>query len=286
MPIEAEAPADPSPCSAGSRTPTGARSAVSPSVWPPCCAISVRSAVRESFLLVSALREQVVGDLMSGLDTIPDEILIARGIRKLRDNLGFAEDSARWAAESWLPACRILAVTPDRPMRPQPAGTETPVEEAEPAAKPLSPTPPLDWRWLGLCATAVGCAAVAMATVARFSFFHFWTTFQGWATETAILCAPLAAAAMGLTAIAKALRKRPAPNHRLLHPDRAAFAMAAEVVVLLVLPATPVVSVGMWAYEWVTQTHVVGQTHDLTFHLGRILQSLMLGLFLYRWLPL
>ena len=238
---------------------------------------------RESFLLVSALKEQVVSDLLSGLDTLPDEILITRGIRKLRDNLGFAEDSARWAVESWLPACRVLAVTPDRPMRPPSAGAEVPASEAEPAKTP--PPPPLDWRWLALCGAAVLCAGVALVTVARFAFFHFWTSFQGWATETAVLCAPLAAAAMGLSAIASALRKRPAPNHRLLHPDRAAFAMTAEVVVLLVLPAVPVAASAMWAYEWITGTHVVGQTHDLTFHLGRLLQSLLLALFFYRWLP-
>lgn len=239
---------------------------------------------RESFLLVSALREHVVTDLMGGLDVVPEAVLIARGVHKLRDNLGLAEDSARWAVESWLPAARILSTAPERPMR-------MASEEREPVASVVetppaeSRRPPVDWPWLGLCAGALVCAAAAIVTVARFALFHYWVSLQGWATETALLAAPLAACAIGVSAIAAALAKRTAPDHRLLDPNRAAFALLVEVTVLLALPLVPVVSVAMWAMEWVRANHLTGQPHDLTFHLGRMLQSLLLGLFLYLWLP-
>jgi hypothetical protein len=57
---------------------------------------------RESFLLVAALRQRVVLDMVGKLDSLPEEVLVARGSGRLRDNLGLAEDSARWAVESWL----------------------------------------------------------------------------------------------------------------------------------------------------------------------------------------
>ena len=90
----------------------------------------------------------------------------------------------------------------------------------------------------------------------------------------------------GLAAIAHGLRKRTPPDHRLLNPSRSAAALLAEVLVLLVLPLVPVIALALWAGEWTGELHLEGQPHDLTFQLGRILQSLVLALFLYKWVDL
>jgi hypothetical protein len=59
--------------------------------------------------------------------------------------------------------------------------------------------------------------------------------------------------------------------------------MLVEVVTLLVLPLASVLALALWAAEWVGWLHFTGQPHDLSFHLGRILESLVLGLFLFFW---
>ncbi len=241
---------------------------------------------RESFLLAAALREGVVSDLVTGLDSVPDEILLARGAGKLREQLGLSEDSARWSVESWLPACRVLATAPDRPF---PFDSEVPASDPAPAPLPeVEPIPRqfLDWAWLGLCAAAVLCCAVALCTVTHSAFFHYWSSFTGWLSQTAVLASGLAAAGFGLALTAWGIGRREAPNQRLLDPNRAAGAMMVEVLALLALPLVPVLSVGIWAAEWMGELHVVGQPHDLSFHLGRILHSLILALFLYYWMPL
>ena len=241
---------------------------------------------RESFLLVAALREGVVSDLVAGLDSFPDELLFARGAGKLREHLGLSEDSARWSVESWLPACRVLATAPDPPLR---FDGEESSAEAEPP--PLPDGPPLaprflDWPWLGLCAAAVLCSLTAISTVMRSAFFHYWSTFGEWFVESAVLASGLAVAGVGLALTARALAKRKAPNQRSLDPNRAAGAMMVEVLALLTLPLVPVLSAGMWAAEWIGELHLAGQPHNLEFHFGRILQSLLLALFLYKWIPL
>jgi hypothetical protein len=237
---------------------------------------------RESFLAIAALQEHVVSDMIASLDSTPEEILVARGLGRLRDNLGLTEDSARWAVESWLPACRILANTPERPLSfdvPEPAG--------EGFGDALSsPERAIDWKWLGLCLAATVCSAAAICTVARCAFFHFWNTFSGWLTETAVLAAGLMFAGCGLALVARGIARRRAPNQRALDPNRAAGAMLVEVITLLALPLVPVSTIGLWAFEWAGGLHVSGQPHDLSFHLGRILQSQVIALFLYYWLPL
>ena len=241
---------------------------------------------RESFLLVAALREGVVSDLVSGLDSVPDELLLARGAGKLCEQLGLSEDSARWSVESWLPACRVLATAPDRPLR---FDAEEPAPEPEPA--PLPENLPLtarsvDWPWLGLCAAAVILSLIAVCTVIRSAFFHYWSDFGGWLVESSVLASGLAVAGFGLALTARAIAARKAPNQRSLDPNRAAGAMMIEVLALLALPLVPVLSVGLWAAEWIGELHLAGQPHNLEFHFGRILQSLILAVFLYKWMPL
>jgi hypothetical protein len=241
---------------------------------------------RENFLLVAALREGVVSDLVTGLDSVPDGILLARSVDKLREHLGLTEDSARWSVELWLPACRILATAPDRPVR-YDSEDSGPEQEPEAAAENLlAPARPVDWPWLGLCLAAVLCSTVAICAVMRAAFFHYWSTFAAWLTEAGVLAAGLAVAGFGLALVARGMAGRSAPNQRSLDPNRAAGAMLMEVLTLLALPLVPVLSVGLWVAEWLGQLHILGQAHDLSFQLGRILQSLILALFLYQWMPL
>ena len=239
---------------------------------------------RESFLLVAALRERVVYDLVTGLDSVPDELLVARSVANLRDNLGLAENSARWTVESWLPACRILANAPDIPLHfdsPESAADSWPASEKQTARSCR-----VDWAWLGLCLLAMVCSAVALLTIARVTFFHFWNSFGGWLSEVTVLGAGLSVSGFGLALVSRAMGGRRAPNQRMLDPNRAAGAMLIEVLTLLALPLVPAVGVGMWAAEWIGALHVSGQAHDLAFHLGRLLQTLTMGLYLYYWLPL
>ena len=120
----------------------------------------------------------------------------------------------------------------------------------------------------------------------RSAFFHYWATFGDWLMQSCVLASGLALAGVGLSLTARGLAGRKAPNQRSLDPNRAAGAMMIEVVALLTLPLVPVLSAGMWAAEWIGELHVAGQPHNLEFHFGRILQSLMLVLFLYKWMPL
>jgi DNA-binding CsgD family transcriptional regulator len=57
---------------------------------------------REVNVLVSALKERIATDLLSSsARSQPHEILFARLTKRLTENLGLAEDAARWAVDSW-----------------------------------------------------------------------------------------------------------------------------------------------------------------------------------------
>src|SRR5262249_47567153 len=103
-------------------------------------------------------------------------------------------------------------------------------------------------------------------------------------TETGLMSVGLAASTGGLYAAARQFRKRKAPDQRLLDVNRSAAAMLVEVAALLALPLAPTLSLALWSAEWVGGLHISGQPHDLTFQLGRILQTLVLGLCLYLWM--
>lgn len=62
---------------------------------------------RETNLLVAALREGVVKDLINAPSMLPIESILARNVQKLHDNLGVAEHLAQWAVESWAIALGI-----------------------------------------------------------------------------------------------------------------------------------------------------------------------------------
>jgi formylglycine-generating enzyme required for sulfatase activity len=61
----------------------------------------------EISVLVNALKERVVADLLASQDNMPPEVLMVRLTRRLEDNLFIAEDAAIWAVESWALALRM-----------------------------------------------------------------------------------------------------------------------------------------------------------------------------------
>jgi hypothetical protein len=237
---------------------------------------------REVFLLVSALREQIVPDLMSvqigAVGGVPEEVIVSRSRRKLAENLGLNEESASWAVDSWLQASRILAATPDVPL---PVYGSAQYEDASLSVAPQSG---LDWIWLALCVAVALVSAAAIASVAWFTFHHNTTTFQSWASDTGIFAVALASSYGAFRLIAKHFQKRRIPNHWIRDHNLGAAAMLCEVLAIMASPVVPVASIALWAGEWSQSWHVAGHPHDLTFHLGRILQTLLLAAYLWQWM--
>jgi hypothetical protein len=235
---------------------------------------------REIFLLVAAVKEQVVSEILLSLDVLPDDIVAARAARRLQDGLGLSEESARWAVSMWLPAVRMLAVMPDLPPKLDLAPSSL-IAEKPGAGHAFVPI--LDWKWLALCAAAVCCSAIGLTTVAYVGFYHAWSTLRGWAVETGMLSLGLGTAAGGLMGVKLGLAGRAAPNHRGLGANAAAAAMLLETAVLLALPLFVVAGPVLWAGEWIFELHIQGQAHELSFQLGRITQSLLLAAALVVW---
>ncbi|MDX9953660.1 MAG: WD40 repeat domain-containing protein [Anaerolineae bacterium] len=63
---------------------------------------------REIFVLVSALEQGVVNDLLSLQGQVPAGILLAQVTAKLQAALALTEEAARWAVESWALALGVL----------------------------------------------------------------------------------------------------------------------------------------------------------------------------------
>ena len=63
---------------------------------------------REIFVLVNALKNRVAEDLINASAGVPPALLLGRLIQRLEDELGLAENAARWAVESWALALDIF----------------------------------------------------------------------------------------------------------------------------------------------------------------------------------
>ena len=62
---------------------------------------------REIFILIAALREGVATDLLNSSNGISQQLVSARLVKRLQDNLGIAEEFAIWAVDSWALALGI-----------------------------------------------------------------------------------------------------------------------------------------------------------------------------------
>jgi hypothetical protein len=136
---------------------------------------------------------------------------------------------------------------------------------------------------LALCFAAVITSFLAIGTVGWFALHHDTSTFESWAKETGLFTVGLCVAGIGIRLISVQFGKRRIPNHWIANPNLGAAAMLCEVCAILALPLVPVATLALWAGEWSQGWHVAGHAHDLSFHLARILQSLLLALFLWQW---
>ncbi|HLI85480.1 MAG TPA: hypothetical protein VKV17_16315 [Bryobacteraceae bacterium] len=242
-----------------------------------CCP----NAPREVFLLVSALRENVAEELSAEQTGMPAEALVARLTRRLSDHLGLSEDSARWAVESWryglennpgLRAGREAMVFP--------AGEARARNESRFASGGAA----VNWPWLGTCLVAIVSALAGLGTVVAASFCHLWRTWPGGLLECGALAFVLAGAGCGLRLARRAFEQMTPPEHTLLDPRTAAFALLPEVLILLALPLVAVGAPFAWVMEWWLGWHFVGAAHGAAFHVVRSMESLCLGAFLYFWI--
>jgi len=106
---------------------------------------------REIFVLVSAIREQVVADLAASPESVPHEVLLPQLTKRLQDTLAFTEEAARWAVEAWALALEKVASAEQRggPPAENPGNPPTDASEREqsdrdnPFLAPLPGFPPL-----------------------------------------------------------------------------------------------------------------------------------------------
>ena len=63
---------------------------------------------RENFALINALENRVAIELRQPSSGVPLSVLITRLSKRLEDELGFAENIALWAVETWALAIKVL----------------------------------------------------------------------------------------------------------------------------------------------------------------------------------
>lgn len=113
---------------------------------------------REINIIVGALDERVAADLIGAGKSVPRDVLLARLSARLRDNLAYTPEAARWGVETWAVALGILsedeveererleAKTTQR-LSPalseaKPAATKTSQTNPSPITQPSRPTQP------------------------------------------------------------------------------------------------------------------------------------------------
>jgi len=64
---------------------------------------------REINIIIGALEERVAADLIAAVSSVPREMLLARLAARLRDNLAYTPEAARWGVETWAVALGIVS---------------------------------------------------------------------------------------------------------------------------------------------------------------------------------
>ncbi|MFM7882918.1 MAG: hypothetical protein ACKO8H_14150, partial [Microcystis panniformis] len=99
---------------------------------------------KEIAVLVGALKERVPADLLASQNSTPAVVFLARLTKKLQDNLGLAEEAARWAVESWALALGVISSNDLKtnpslaPPIPTPVPTPIPTPVTDSAGQPTS----------------------------------------------------------------------------------------------------------------------------------------------------
>ena len=82
-------------------------------------------------------------DLINASAGVPPALLLGRLIKRLEDELGLAENAARWAVESWALALGVPVESVVRPRpAPEPPRVEHRLKEVEPPYPPVAPPAP------------------------------------------------------------------------------------------------------------------------------------------------
>jgi hypothetical protein len=103
---------------------------------------------REINIIMGALEERVAADLIGAGDTVPRDVLIARLAARLRDNLAYTAEAARWGVEAWAVALG-LASEAELQSGAHGAADEASAQAPPPimrGSKPTRTTPPRDSR--------------------------------------------------------------------------------------------------------------------------------------------
>jgi TPR repeat protein len=110
---------------------------------------------REVHVLVSAAEQRVPADLLAS-EGVPWEVLSARLVRRLIDELALSEDAARWAVRTW---ADVLGRSPGARITDGPR--QRPADRTAPAAPPRARSS-RSWLWVGLVLVlAVGAGGAA-----------------------------------------------------------------------------------------------------------------------------
>ncbi len=64
---------------------------------------------REINIITGALEERVAADLIAAGNSVPRDVLLARLAARLRDNLAYTPEAARWGVETWAVALGIIS---------------------------------------------------------------------------------------------------------------------------------------------------------------------------------
>jgi hypothetical protein len=155
---------------------------------------------KEIAVLVGALKERVPADLLASQNSTPAVVFLARLTKKLQDNLGLAEEAARWAVESWALALGVISSndlktnpSSDPPIpTPVPTPIPTPVPDSagqptssfsvsstipvqlpvnpvtipsQPVPPPTPPSPSNNWTKIAIAISSVGVLALAGSVV-------------------------------------------------------------------------------------------------------------------------
>jgi hypothetical protein len=94
---------------------------------------------REINIIIGALEERVAVDLISAGNSVPREVLLARLAARLRDNLAYTAEAARWGVETWAFALGVMSEAEiQERARTQPAEVER--SDAPPPVRVPKPT--------------------------------------------------------------------------------------------------------------------------------------------------
>lgn len=109
---------------------------------------------REINIITGALEERVAADLTAAGNTVPRDVLLARLTARLRDNLAYTPEAARWGVETWAVALGVLSeaelqerartesIENSRSAAPPPVRDPKPPAPNTASSSPQAPRPP------------------------------------------------------------------------------------------------------------------------------------------------